>query len=355
MEGGSAIDIVVFAPLAPILGVVLFWFIQLLFIESEKYLLDKVRPKHEALCRFTNFLGILFQTICHALGYTVTKSGISDFYLSVNYGKVSPKKQKSGIFEWVSNAFLFIGPFFLPAILLLLCLIFLMQGGFNVSTPGHLETIEYTFGGQLSTFGASLHSFSTHLFTYLFNIDLFHPANFGFLLLLIFLGLGMRPSHIGEEKKAKIDMIYDLRNIWNLITHKPLYILVLILFSYNIFYISLWAEANWFVAIFSFLGWLSVISIISLIIAQALLLLIRVTDFIPGKTRIIPFFMMPISYILMRVLFYFVEFELANFTSLLGMILIVICVTYILLKVKADKFKSRRNIKSSKKDASGGK
>ena len=112
---GSPIDIVIFAPLAPILGVLLFWFIQLLFIESEKILLSKVRPKHEPLCRFTNFLGLLFQSVCHALGYTIKKSGISDFYISVNYGRVAPKKEKKGIFEWISNAFLFIGPFFLPA------------------------------------------------------------------------------------------------------------------------------------------------------------------------------------------------------------------------------------------------
>ena len=44
---GSIIDILIFAPLAPILGVMLFWFIQLLFIESEKYLLSKIRTKHE--------------------------------------------------------------------------------------------------------------------------------------------------------------------------------------------------------------------------------------------------------------------------------------------------------------------
>ena len=60
----SPVDIIVFAALAPILGVLLFWFIQLLFIESQKYLLSKIRKKHEPLCNFTNFAGILFQTIC---------------------------------------------------------------------------------------------------------------------------------------------------------------------------------------------------------------------------------------------------------------------------------------------------
>ncbi|RLC88962.1 MAG: hypothetical protein DRI37_04635, partial [Chloroflexi bacterium] len=51
---GSPVDIVVFAPLAPILCVILFWFIQLLFIESQRYLLDKIRPKHKPLMKLHN-------------------------------------------------------------------------------------------------------------------------------------------------------------------------------------------------------------------------------------------------------------------------------------------------------------
>ena len=159
MEAYS-IDIIIFAPLAPILGVLLFWFIQLLFIQSEKYLLEKIRYKHEALCRFTNFLGILFQTICQALGYTVTKSGISDFFISVDYGRVLPKKERKGIFEWVANAFLFIGPFFIPAFLLLISLIFLKVEGFEIVIPSHIIGTEYSFGGQITIFGASLYNFS---------------------------------------------------------------------------------------------------------------------------------------------------------------------------------------------------
>ena len=136
----SAIDIIIFAPLAPILGVLLFWFLQLLFIESQKYILSKIRRKHEPLCRFTNFIGILFQTICHALGYTVTKSGISHFYVNIHYGKVKPKREKTGVFEWISNSFLFFGPFFIPAALLLICLVFLTHSTFIIA---HAQS--YTF------------------------------------------------------------------------------------------------------------------------------------------------------------------------------------------------------------------
>ena len=130
-----SIDIIIFAPLAPIFGVILFWFIQLLFVESQKFLLSKIRDNHEPLCRFTNFLGLFFQMVCHAMGYTVTKSGISRFYISVNYGKVTPKKEKKGISEWLSNVFLFIGPFFIPSFLLLLYLFFLIRSSFEISIP----------------------------------------------------------------------------------------------------------------------------------------------------------------------------------------------------------------------------
>ena len=249
---GSPIDIVIFAPLAPILGVILFWFIKLIFIEAQKYLLDKIRSKHEPLCRFTNFLGILFQTICHALGYTVTKSGISDVYLSVNYGKVAPKKEKKGIFEWIANAFLFIGPFFIPAFLLFICLVILIPDIFVVKIPEEIVQMKYTFGGQLISFGTNLYVFSEKFLSFLFyEMDLLNPGHFGFLLLFIFLGMGIRPSYIGEKKIDKVDMMYDLKNVYDLLTHKPLYILLLVLFSYNFFYISLIFDQNWYTLVFS--------------------------------------------------------------------------------------------------------
>lgn len=349
---GSPIDIVVFAPLAPILGVLLFWFIQLLFIESEKILLSKVRRKHEPLCRFTNFLGILFQSVCHALGYTITKSGISDFYISVNYGRVAPKKEKKGIFEWISNVFLFIGPFFIPAFLLLICLFF-SPVNFEIITPPQLIELKYTFAGQIMTFGASLHAFAESFFGFLANMDLFHPGHFGFLLLLIFLGMGIRPSYIGEKTQAKVDMLYDLKNIWSLITHKPLYLIILFMVSYIFFYISLFLNGDWSVALFSIFGWLSIISIAAIIIASIILFLIKTTDEIPGIWRFIPYLVMPISYISARTLFFYISFEYANFSSLLFMTILTVSVTFLLLKYKTNKFKSKRKIKMSKKESKG--
>ena len=346
---GAPIDIVLLAPLAPIIGLILFWFIQLIFIESEKYLLEKIRPKHEPLCRFTNFLGILFQNINHALGYTVTKSGISDFYISINYGKVAPKKVKKGVYEWISNGFLFVGPFFIPAFLLLFGLFFMLGDAFIIKTPVEFIDIKYTFAGQFSTFAASLHSFSTKFFGFLFNLDLLHPGHFGFIFFMIFLGLGMRPSYIGQEKPEKIDMLYDLKNIWDHIRHKPLYVVLLFLISYVFFYISFYLNQDWFVALFSIFGWVSIISIMALIIGNSILLLIKETDKIKGRKKLILFFVMPFSYVLMRFLFFYFPIAYINSISLITMILATAIVTYLLIRPKTNKLKTKRDIKKPKK------
>jgi len=349
----SSIDIVVFAPLAPILGVLLFWFIQLVIIESEKYLLSKIRPNHEPFCRFTNFLGIFFQTICHALGYTVTKSGISNFYIDIDYGKVAPKKEKKGIFEWISNVFLFIGPFFIPAFLLLLCLFFLMSSGFEIASTTQLQELRYTFGEQITSFGASLFSFTNGFLNFLFNIDLLHPAHFGFLILMIFLGMGIRPSYIGKEKKEKVDMLYDLKNIKNLFLNRPLYLIILFTFAYIFFYVSFWLGTNWYVAFFVILGWLSIISIVSIIIADIILLLIKTTDELPFRWKALPYLTVPTSYMVARIFFFYIPTNFTRPLSILILILATITVTYILIKRKTDKFKTKRDIKKLKKKRKG--
>jgi hypothetical protein len=350
---GSIIDIMLFAPLATILGVLLFWFIQLLFIQGQKYLLEKIRKKHEPFCRFTNYLGILFQTICQALGYTVTKSGISDIYVSVNYGKVAPKKQKKGIFEWISNAFLFIGPFFLSAFLLLICLFFILKNGFDTTIPVHLLELKYTFGGQLTIFGVNLYEFTASFFNFLVNIDLFHPVHLGFLFLLIFLGLGIRPSYLGEKKIDKIDILYELKNIWQLITYKPAYIVSLFLVSYSFFYLSLLLDKGFYATLFSVFGWLSIISIIALFLSFLILLFIFAIDKIKGRKKIIPYITIPISYILARVLFIYLPTDMDKSMSLIIMILLTILVIYLLMKPKCDKFKTKKKIKRLKDKSEG--
>lgn len=348
-----SIDTLVFAPLAPILLVLLFWFIQLLFIESEKYLLEKIRPLHEPLFRFTNFLGILFQNICHALGYTVTKSGISDFHITIHYGEVKPKREKTGIFEWVSNAFLFIGPFFIPAFLLLVCLLFLIKGAFEFQIPYNLVGLEHTFGGQIITMGTSLYDFTSKFLGFIANIDLLHPAHFGFFLFMIILGMGIRPIYIGEKKTQRVDMLYDLRNIWNLIHDRPRYLIYLFILAYSFFYLSYYFESNWYVFMFSIFGWLSIISIFSILLSDLILLLVMKTDGIEGLKKIIPFILVPVSYVLTRLFFYYYPTDYMYSISLLVTLIITIVFTWLLLKKSTNSFKSKISFRFSKKKKKG--
>ncbi|HDM67426.1 MAG TPA: hypothetical protein ENG62_03475 [Thermoplasmatales archaeon] len=332
----SLIDILIFAPLAPICGVLLFWFIQLLFIESQKYLLSKIKHRHEALCRFTNFLGIFFQTLCHALGYTVTGSGIAEFYLSVDYGKVSPRKKKTGFFEWFSNGFLFLGPFFIPPLLLLLCLIFLMNNGL-----GFIPQHGYSFSQELIDFGANLYLFSNSFLGFLVSMDLFHPGHIGFLILFLFLGLGIRPSYIRDERREeRIDMLYDLRNIKNHLLHRPLYVLLFFIASYIFFYISFFFKLNWYTAFFSLLGRLSIIAIISLLVTHLLLILIRITDKIEGVIRLVPYITMIPSYVSLRVLFLLLPIPYATTFALIGMCIITGVAAILILRRQTNKFKT---------------
>lgn len=340
----SPVDVLIFAPLAPLLGVLLFWFIQLLFIESYKYYLSKIKRKHLPLCRFTNFTGILFQTICHALGYTATMSGISHFHVNIHYGRVKPKKEKKGIFEWISNSFLFIGPFFIPASLLLLCLFFLLN-----NTSFHLSSGTYvSFASGMQMFGANLYRFSEGFFSFLSSIDLAHPGHLGFLIFLLFLGMGIRPSHIGEDKRRKVDMMYDLQNIKSHIFQKPLYLLILFLLAYVLFYASFLLNQNWYMILFSVFGWLSIIAIVALFLAHMIVFLIKTTDEIPDRWKLLPYIILPTSYILMRLIFYFYPAEFDKTASLLIMIFSTVVVTFLLLYYKTNKFKTKTKMEQLK-------
>ena len=339
----SPLDVIIFAPLAPVFGLVLFWFIQLLFIESQKHLLRTLSKKHEPLIRFTNFIGIFFQTMCHALGYTVTRSGVSRFYLSVHYGHVDPKKEKSGLFEWISNGFLFVGPFFIPPFLLLFCLVFLIPDSivFTANTT-------YSFSENLIVFGSNLYLFSAHLFAFLFSIDLLHPAHLGFFLLLILLGLGIRPSYIEKKSFKKIDMFYDLQNIKEHILHRPLYVVLFFLLSYCFSYISVLFNGNWYVSLFSLFGGVSIIAIAALIITHGLLFLIRISDDLPESMRWIPFIVLIVSYILLRSLFYLVPIPYLTSISLVGMLASTGSITVLLVYRFTNKFKTKKKMESKK-------
>lgn len=336
----SAVDVVVFAALAPILAVILFWFIQLLFIESQKYLLSQIATDHEALVRFTNVIGIFFQTFCHGLGYTVTMSGITRFYITVDYGEVKPKKQKKGVKEWFSNAFLFIGPFFIPAFLLFLMLIFLLERGISF-----VPQSTYGFAEGAAIFGENLYQFSFHFFSFLATIDFLHPAHLGFFLLLLLLGLGIRPSYLGKKPREKVDLLYDLKNIRYNVLHKPLYIIIFFLCAYILFYLSVLFQQNWYSALFSILGWLSIISIVSLLLAHALLFLIKIVDTLPSLWKMICYFSIPSVYIVSRALFYFYPLPMIRSISLAITIIVNVLLITMLLYRYTNTFKTSLSMK----------
>jgi hypothetical protein len=333
-------DVLLLAPLAMVFSVAALWLLELVFIEADKRMLEKVRHQHESLARFTNFMGVLFQTLCHALGYTVTRSGIEHFQVTVNYGTVSPKKIKTGVFEWVSTLFLFLGPFFIPAGLMLLFSFFLLTDGFVLPA-----SVQHTFVETLSNLGTTLSSFAQSVSRFLASIDLLNPVHVFFLLVLLFFGMGIRPSYIGEERKEKVNLLYDLKNITTHFTKKPVYIVAFFAGVYVLFYVSLALGNNWFVALFSLFGWMSVISIIALLLAFVLLVLVRASDEIASGWRMLPFLTLPIAYGASRAFFFYVPRDDFLGWSLLAMIVSTVMITIVLIKYKTNRFKTAGRMK----------
>ncbi|DAC72217.1 MAG TPA: hypothetical protein DSN98_06315 [Thermoplasmata archaeon] len=335
------IDVLFAAAFAPVIGVVAFWFLQLVFIELQKRMLLRLRHRHDAFCRFTNFIGVLFQTICHALGYTVTRSGIASFQLTVNYGKVEPRKEKTGVLEWIVDSFLLFGPFFIPAGFVLLASYFVIGKGFAFPTLVH-----YTFLESLTGFGVSMSAFASTFANFLITIDLFNPLHVGFLFVLLFFGLGIRPSYIGEERKEKIDMIHDLILIKNHLVKKPLYILAFIVIFYVFYLLSLFLNPLVYVAVFSILGWMSLTAIFALLLTYLVIGLIKATDGIRTRWMAAPFITVIVSYVLARVFFIYYPMKHVESVSLLVMIVSTIVITILLIKYKkTNRFKTEKKMK----------
>jgi hypothetical protein len=336
------IDSLLGGALAPFLAVVGFWFLQLILIEVQKRILNTLRHSHEAFCRFTNFIGILFQTMSHALGYTVTRSGIATFHVTVNYGSVEPKKEKTGVFEWVANSFLLLGPFFIPAGLVLLFSIVVLGNAFVFPT-----LVQYTFVESLTVFSGSMTVFAQHVVDFLIHIDLFNPFHVAFLVVLLFFGLGIRPSYIGEDRKSKIDMIHDLKNIGYHLRQKPVYLLAIIIGMYLFYFISLFLSKNWYMALFTVFGWISLTAIIALLLTYLVLLLVKSTNHIGGWWKAVSFIALPVSYIAARILFvYYHPPQPVLSMSLLLMIVSTCIVTILLIKYKkTNRFKTATKMK----------
>lgn len=335
------VDTLFAAMFAPMLGVFIFWFLQLFCIELQKRMLGRLRHHHEAFCRFTNYIGMLFQTMSQALGYTVTRSGIASFHVTVSYGEVEPKKEKEGVFEWITRSFLLFGPFFIPAGLILLVSFFVIGRGFVWPS-----LVQYTFIESLSGFVTSLSTYAREVFSFLIDIDLLNPLHVGWLFVLVFLGLGIRPSYIGHERKEKIDILYDLRHIKDHLVERPLYLLVLFLSLYLFYLVTLFLNPVVYVGLFTLFGWVSLTAIIAILLTFPLLLLIKATDWIQPQWKIVPFLSVPVSYIVARVSFLYIPTPQIGRMSLLVMVLSTVVVTIALLRYKkTNRFKTPPKMK----------
>jgi len=335
------VDSLLGAAFAPILGVIGFWFLQLVFIELQKRMLTRLRHRHDAFLRFTNFIGILFQTICHALGYTVTRSGIAAFQVTVHYGKVEPKKEKTGVWEWIIQSFLLFGPFFIPAGLVLLASYFVIGNGFVFPTLTH-----FTFMDSLTGFITGLSTYAAAVVHFLSTIDLFNPLHVGFLVVLLFFGLGIRPSYIGEERKEKVTMIHDLVLIKNHLIQKPLYMLVFIVGMYVFYLVSLFLSPLVYQAVFMILGWISLTALLALLLTYLVIAMIKATDEIRPHWNIVPYITLVVSYVLSRVFFLSYPVQHIGTISLLVMILSTVMITILLIKYKrTNRFKTAIKMK----------
>jgi hypothetical protein len=335
------IDSLFGAAIAPVLGVIGFWFLQLVFIELQKRMLTRLRHRHDAFLRFTNFIGILFQTICHALGYTVTRSGIAAFQVTVHYGKVEPKKEKTGVWEWIVQSVLLFGPFFIPAGLVLLASYFVIGNGFVFPTLAHV-----TFMDSLTGFVTGLSTFAAAVVHFLSTIDLFNPLHVGFLVVLLFFGLGIRPSYIGEERKEKVTMIHDLVLIKNHLLKKPLYLLVFIAAMYVFYLLSLFLNPLVYQAVFMILGWISLTALIALLLTYLVIVMIKATDEIRPHWNVVPYVTLIVSYVLPRMFFLYYPVAHIATISLLVMILSTVMITILLIKYKrTNRFKTAIKMK----------
>jgi hypothetical protein len=337
----SATDVVTFIvlPFFLVLAVVGLWFAQLIVIEGQKRFLHSLKHHHESLIRFTNFVGILFQSLCQWLGYEVTLSGVSEFHISMNDGTVTPKREKTGVLKWIADGFLFLGPFLLPAGLLLLAGYFVFQTGYTIPAAS------FTIQGQAVAFGTALVGFTQAFVLFLGNLDLLNPVQFGFLVLLMFCGLGIRPSYLGERRKEKVDLFTDLGNIKSLFLAKPLYILIIFVFIYVVAFISFVTEGSWFLGLVTVFAWIALIAILTLVLTFVLLIFLRALDEIRAGWRYVPFVAMVVSYLGFRVLFWFAPIQHAGGASLFAMLGVTLAVTISLLKWKTNTFKASASMK----------
>jgi len=169
-----------------------------------------------------------------------------------------------------------------------------------------------------------------------------------FLIAVILIGLGIRPSFI-EDEERKYRMIDDLAKIRDFFISHPKSILIFFVSIYILFYILYFLKLPYYVLIFSFFGWLSLISIVSLLIASLFVFLIMVSDRLPSFKKYLPLIVFVLSYISLRVTFTFIRTDMdLAITNIVSSSLTFVSST-IALKMELDRQKLREGLQSLKK------
>jgi hypothetical protein len=84
-----------------------------------------------------------------------------------------------------------------------------------------------------------------------------------------------------------------------------------------------------------------------------IIILIRLTDEIPGLWKFLPYITIPVSYLSMRTLFFIYPSSFSKWVSILVTIISTVLVVLLLLKYRTNKFKTKVGIKSLMKLGKG--
>ena len=82
-----------------------------------------------------------------------------------------------------------------------------------------------------------------------------------------------------------------------------------------------------------------------MIISHGILLLVKSVDNLPAKWKYLPYLTIPLSYIIMRLIFLYYPVEFSNSASILIMILSTVIATLLLLQHETNKLKSKTKMK----------
>jgi hypothetical protein len=203
----------------------------------------------------------------------------------------------------------------------------------------------YTFSEMLISFGSLLFQFGSRFLILLANLDMFNPFHLAFAVLILLIGLGIRPSYIGE---GRVGMLHDLSTIKRLMLAHPLYFILVLAVLYALSIALFLLKIPLYVLLFAFFGWLALIAIFAILLAHFVVFVIRTSDGLPSFKRFLPFFIPIISYAILRSLFLLFPSNLSNSVSLLSTILITLVGCALLIKMERTRLdRTRTSFKDS--------